>query len=113
MTRILLSSSIFALVSPSAGIPSRRSHSPTPQSRPGLEDYESTWLGTHHHHHDPEDDNDPRQVRFGRLEDYNPDSDENGPDHLLRCCRSERLRKKAVRIVLKAEGEHEFIAVHD
>ncbi|KAI2636486.1 hypothetical protein GGS26DRAFT_589096 [Hypomontagnella submonticulosa] len=48
---------------------------------------------------------------FGELADFDPDEDEDGPGHVLKCCGSERPRKKAAYLVVKAAPE--FVAVHD
>jgi hypothetical protein len=54
----------------------------------GLELWEDDWLDKHRDHADPDDEEnrDNDDVQFGVLHDYDPDSDEEGPDHLLVCC---------------------------
>lgn len=49
--------------------------------------------------------------RWGPLPDYDPDSDEEGPTHLLRCCNGDRPRKTRVSLVVNATGD--FLTIHD
>ncbi|KAF2472782.1 uncharacterized protein BDR25DRAFT_365958 [Lindgomyces ingoldianus] len=77
-----------------------------------LDDWEELWLDIHRDHAEPGPHNEASDfARFGPLPDYDPDSDEEGPEHLLRCCHQDRPRKTKVSLVVKAAGE--FVTVHD
>lgn len=73
-----------------------------------LELWEDNWLELHGGHSFPGDDG----CEFGPLPEYNPNEDEEGPDHLLKCCGTERPRNKAAKLVVKASNS-DFITVHD
>ncbi|KAI0382817.1 hypothetical protein F5Y04DRAFT_252396 [Hypomontagnella monticulosa] len=72
-----------------------------------LENREDNWFDVHDSHADPNDEN----CVFGELIDFDPDEDEDGPEHVLKCCGSERPRKKAAYLVVKATSE--CITIHD
>lgn len=77
-----------------------------------FEDWENQWLEFHRGCGEPGSHNEGNdQIRFGMLPDYNPDSDEEGPEHLLKCCDAERPRKKKVSLLVKATGK--FVTIHD
>lgn len=79
-----------------------------------LDDWEEQWLDFHHDHAEPGDHNEGNdEVRFGQLPDYDPDEDEDeeGSEHLLKCCGGERPRNKAVSLLVKATGE--FLTLHN
>ena len=69
----------------------------------------------HRDHADPDGcDENGDDVQFGALHDYNPDEDEEEPEHLLVCCGTKRPRGKAVRLVVKpAASGNEIVTVHD
>jgi hypothetical protein len=50
-------------------------------------------------------------TRLSTLDDYNSDSDEEGPDHKLLCCGEQRPRKTKVNLEINAAGN--FLTVHD
>ncbi|ORY10360.1 hypothetical protein BCR34DRAFT_602198 [Clohesyomyces aquaticus] len=77
-----------------------------------LDDWEENWLDIHQGHASPGPHFEGSGAfRFGELSDYNSDSDEEGPDNLLRCCGIDRLRKKKQSLLVKATGE--FLTIHD
>lgn len=49
--------------------------------------------------------------RWGPLPDYDPESDEEGPTHLLRCCNGDQPRKTKVLLVVNATGD--FLTIHE
>jgi hypothetical protein len=68
----------------------------------------------HGDHADPDggEENGPESwVKFGELPDYDPEEDEEGPEHLLVCCGTQRPRSKAVSVVVRSSGE--FVTIHD
>jgi hypothetical protein len=79
-----------------------------------LDDWEHYWYELHHFHseHDDDEGTNGSMIRYGELPDYDPDEDEEGPPHLLRCCGEDRPRSKAVRLVVDA-SEKDFVTVHD
>jgi hypothetical protein len=84
----------------------------------GLEEWENTWLDLHRDHADPdggEENGSESCVKFGALPDYDPDEDEEGPEHLLVCCETQRPRGKAARVVVKPSSSsgNEFVTLHD
>jgi hypothetical protein len=81
-----------------------------------LEDWENDWLDWHRGHVELDVENeDESMVRIGELPDFDPEKDEEGPKHLLRCCESERPRGKDVTIEVKAglHSEEDFTTIHD
>jgi hypothetical protein len=76
-----------------------------------LDEWENTWLDFHRDHAEPGPQN-TSDVRFGQLPDYDPDFDEEWEPHLLRCCGSDRLRKK-VSLLVKASGDDGILTIHD
>ncbi|KAH8812143.1 hypothetical protein F5884DRAFT_784533 [Xylogone sp. PMI_703] len=80
-----------------------------------LELWEDQWLDVHRDHADPEGgDENGDGVEFGELPDYNPDEDEEGPEHLLMCCGTKRPRGKAARLVVKPTASgNGFLTIHD
>ncbi|KAH8698047.1 hypothetical protein GQ44DRAFT_633501 [Phaeosphaeriaceae sp. PMI808] len=74
-----------------------------------LDDWEDQWMELHREHAIPGLHSD--EARFGPLADFDPDSDEEGPEHLLRCCHGDRPRKTKVSLTVNAtEG---FLTIHD
>ncbi len=83
-----------------------------------LDEWEDQWLDMHRDHADPdggEENGDESWVKFGPLPDYDPDKDEEGPEHLLVCCGTQRPRGKPVSVVVKpsASSGKEFVTLHD
>ncbi|KAE9362847.1 hypothetical protein N431DRAFT_551065 [Stipitochalara longipes BDJ] len=51
---------------------------------------------------------------WGALPDFNPEEDEDGPVHLLKCCGTDRPRGKAAKLVIKPDAsERTFVTIHD
>lgn len=104
-----------------ASQPSRHPVSQEPYTEPSvssitvrvveLDEWENNWLTLHAEHAEPDDQLDPDFVRFGLLPDYDPDEDEEGPDHLLVCCGTERPRNNGLKVLVQAAAG--FVTVHD
>ncbi|KAH8199949.1 hypothetical protein TruAng_005888 [Truncatella angustata] len=77
-----------------------------------LENWEDQWYDVHREHTEPDWDHDENDMfRWGHLLDYDPDEDEDGPEHLLKCCGEERPRKKSTSLLVEAKGD--FVTIHD
>jgi hypothetical protein len=74
-----------------------------------LDDWEDEWMELHRDHANP--DPHSAEVQFGALADFDPNSDEEGPEHLLRCCGAGRPRKQKASLKVNATGD--FLTVHD
>jgi hypothetical protein len=74
-----------------------------------LDDWEDEWMELHRDHATP--DSQSAEVQFGALADFDADSDEEGPEHLLRCCGADRPRKQKASLTVNAPGS--FLTVHD
>ncbi|KAH7371719.1 hypothetical protein BKA66DRAFT_514065 [Pyrenochaeta sp. MPI-SDFR-AT-0127] len=76
-----------------------------------LDDWKDQWMELHRDHAIPGPHNDESdEARFGSLSDFDSDSEE-GPEHLLRCCRGDRPRKTKVSLTVNATKG--FLTVHD
>lgn len=85
-----------------------------------LEDWEDAWLDYHRDHGEPGPHNEGNEenILFGKMDDYDPDSDEEAdPEygtHLLRCCGADRPRRKNASLTVSGTGgEAGFVTVHD
>lgn len=76
-----------------------------------LETWEWNWKDCHHDH--SEVGYESRGVKYGVLEDYDPDEDSEREEHLLMCCGEARPRKKAGIVVTAAASGKGFVTVHD
>jgi hypothetical protein len=77
-----------------------------------LDDWEDEWMELHRDHVIPDPHSSGNaDEKFGPLVDFDPDSDEEGPEHLLRCCGSDRPRKQKASLTVNATGD--FLTVHD
>lgn len=85
-----------------------------------LDDWEDTWLDYHRDHGEPgpHNEGDEEDILFGKMDDYDSDSDEEeDPEHgryLLRYCGADRPRKKNVSLMVSGTGGKEgYVTVHD
>ena len=77
-----------------------------------LNEWERQWFELHEEHTELDfPDLDPKEVVYGSLSNFDPERDEEGLEHLLRCCGLDRPRDKRARLVVKATGA--FVTVHD
>ena len=80
-----------------------------------LEMWEGEWMASYRKETDPDVSYGPGSgVRYGALDDYDPDWDSDRSVHLLECCGQPRPRKKRSKITVKpAASGSGFVTVHD
>lgn len=84
-----------------------------------IDEWENNWLAIHQDHADPDqaDENGEAnggEAKFGELADYDSDSDEEGPVHLLKCCTTVRPRGKKTSVVVEpGTGVNECVTIRD
>lgn len=80
-----------------------------------LDEWEDTWYEMHIRDSEPgEIRGDGSELLWGELSDFDPNSDEEGPPHLLVCCGIKRPRKKKrISSIMVKPATLPYITVHD
>jgi hypothetical protein len=78
-----------------------------------LQEWDEQWTEVHTDHatFEPASDDEENGAKFGPLPEFDPEEDEEGPEHLVRCCGQDRPRGADIMLTLTASGP--FITVHD